>query len=117
MIKKNVLAADIGSHYFAPDIRVDIIINYFYFVGNFLDTMNYRILLFGDFYILGLDWNCGLPSPKCYLYTKLKEHLVHSATCFLGLNKKIIPYSGSNLLDLVIFQITLNFLLIKLNTT
>jgi hypothetical protein len=35
----------IGNHYFAPDVKVDIIKNYFSFLENKLDTINYRMLL------------------------------------------------------------------------
>jgi hypothetical protein len=46
-------------------------------------------------------WNCGLLSPNCHIYTKLKGDLIHSATCFLGLNQRNYPDNGSNLLGLV----------------
>jgi hypothetical protein len=91
----------IGNHYFAPDIKVDIINNYFNFLENTLDTLNYRVLLLGDFNVPGFDWNKGLPSPHCHYYTKMKGDVIHSATCFLGLNQHNHSVSGSNLLDLV----------------
>jgi hypothetical protein len=57
--------------------------------------------LLGDFNAPGFDWNYGLPSPNCHFYTKLKGDVIHSSTCFLGLNQHNYPDSGSNLLDLV----------------
>jgi hypothetical protein len=65
------------------------------------DTLNYRVLLLGDFNVPGFDWNSGLPSPNCHFYTKLKGDVIHSATCFLGLSQLNYSDSGSNLLDLV----------------
>jgi hypothetical protein len=74
-------------------------LNYFNFLDNTVDTLNYRVILVGDFNAPAFDWNCGLPFPNCHLYTKLKD-LIHSATCFLGLNQNNYPKNGSNLLDL-----------------
>lgn len=91
----------IGNHYFAPDIKVDTINNYFKFLENTLDTLNYRVLLLGDFNVPGFDWDKGLPSPHCHFYTKLKGDVIHSATCFLNLNQHNHSVSGGNLLDLV----------------
>jgi hypothetical protein len=91
----------IGNHYFAPDVNVDIIRNYFNFLENTLDTLNYRVLLLGDFSVPGFDWNSGLASLNCHFYTKLKGDVTHSATCFLGLSQHNYSDSGSNLLDLV----------------
>jgi hypothetical protein len=60
--------------------------------------------LLGDTNVPGFDWNYGLPSPNCNFYTKLKGDLIHSATCFLGLNRHSYPDNGSNLLDIVFFS-------------
>jgi hypothetical protein len=57
--------------------------------------------LLGDFNVPGFDWNSGLPSLNCHLYTKLKGDVIHSATCFLGLSQHNYCDSGSNLLELV----------------
>jgi hypothetical protein len=46
---------------------------------------------------------CGLLSPNCQCYTKLKD-LIRSSTCFLGLNQHNYPDNGCNLLDLVFFS-------------
>jgi hypothetical protein len=59
--------------YFTPDIKVDIINKYFNFLENSLDTLNYQVVLLGDFNFPGYDWNNGSPSPNCHFYTKLKE--------------------------------------------
>jgi hypothetical protein len=69
----------IGNHYFAPDIKVDIINNYFNFLENLLDTLNYWVLLLGDFNVPGFDWNNGSPSTNCHFFTKLKGDVIHSA--------------------------------------
>jgi hypothetical protein len=39
----------IGNHYFFPDIKVDIIKNYFRFVENILDVSNDSVILRGNF--------------------------------------------------------------------
>jgi hypothetical protein len=40
----------IANHYLAPDIKVNIIKNYFdIFLNISLDTLNYRVLFFEDF--------------------------------------------------------------------
>jgi hypothetical protein len=91
----------IGNHYFAPDIKVDIINNYFNFLENSLDTLNYWVLLLGDFNVPGFDWNNGSPSPNSHFYTKLKGDVIHSAICYLGLNQHNHSVSGFNLLELV----------------
>jgi hypothetical protein len=52
----------IGNHYFAPDVKVDIIKNYFNCLENILDNLNYRVLLLGDFNVPGFDWNSGFVS-------------------------------------------------------
>lgn len=90
----------ISNHYFAPDIKVDVIDNYFKFLENKLDSLNCRVLLIGDFNVPGFDWDKGLPSPHCHYYTKLKGEAIHSATCLLGLNQHNRPDGGGNLLDL-----------------
>jgi hypothetical protein len=69
----------IGNHYFALDVKVDIIKNYLKFLENILNTLNCRVLLLGDFSVPGYDWNSGLPSPNCHFYTKFKGVVVHSA--------------------------------------
>jgi hypothetical protein len=91
----------IGNHYFSPDMKVDIVKNYSNFLENILDTLNYCVLLLGDFNVPRFGWKYGLPSPNCHFYTKLKGDMIHSATCFLGLNQHNYPDSGSNFLDLV----------------
>ena len=91
----------IGNHYFAPDIKVDIINNYFNFLENILDTLNSRVILLGDFNVPGFDWNKGLPSPHCHYYTKLKGEVIHSAACLLGLIQYNHSVGDRNLLDLV----------------
>jgi hypothetical protein len=107
----------IGNHHFAPNVKVDIIKNYFNFLENILDTLYYRVLLLGDFNVPGFDSNSGLPSLNCHFYTRLKGDVIHSATCFLGLSQHNYSDSGSNLLDLVFFfQILLTLLLIILQT-
>lgn len=85
----------IGNHYFSPD--------WLNFLENLLDTFN-CVLLHGDFNVPGVDWNYGFPSPNCHFYTKLKEDLIHSAICFLGLNQHNYPDSGNTLTDLVFFS-------------
>jgi hypothetical protein len=106
------------NYYFTPHIKADIIKNYLNFLVNRLDTLNYRVILFGHFNAPGFYSNCGLRSPNCYFYTKLKGDLNHSATCFLGLNQYNFPDTGSNLLDIVysLFQILLIFQLVMLNS-
>jgi hypothetical protein len=64
--------------------------------------LNYRVILLGGFNVPGFDWNCGLLSPKCHFYAKLKGDLIHSATCFLDLNQDNYSDNGSNLRDPVI---------------
>jgi hypothetical protein len=91
----------IDNHYFAPDTKVGIINNYFSFSENSLDTLNYRVLLLGDFNAPGFDWNIGSPSQNCHFYTKLKGDAIHSTICYLSLNQQNHPVKGSNLLDLV----------------
>jgi hypothetical protein len=91
----------IGNHYFAPDIKVDLINNYLNFLGNVLDTLNYRVFLLGDFNVPGFSWDKGMPAPHCHYYTKLKGEAIHSATCFLGLSQYNHSVGNSNLLDLV----------------
>jgi hypothetical protein len=105
----------VGNHYFAPDIKVDIINNYFYFLEKSLDILNYRVLLFGDFNVPSFDWNNGSPSPNCHFYTKLKEDVIHSAISYLGLNQHNYSVSGLNLLDLVFFFFFSNFVDISLD--
>jgi hypothetical protein len=56
----------IGSHYFPPDVKADIVKNYFNFLENILDALNYRVLLLGDFNVPDFDWNSGLPSPDTF---------------------------------------------------
>jgi hypothetical protein len=99
-----------------PDIKVGIIKNYLNFLENRLDTLNYRAILLGDFSAPGFDWNCCLLPQNCHFSTKLKGDLIYSAICFLGLNQNNYPDNGSNLPDLVFFQILLIFRLIMLNT-
>jgi hypothetical protein len=77
------------------------------FLENKLGTKNYRVHLLGDFYVPGSDWNCGLRSPNCHFYAKLID-LIHSATCFHGLNQHNYPDNDCNLLDLGFF-FTSNF--------
>jgi hypothetical protein len=56
--------------------------------------------LFGDLNIPGFDWKYSLPSGNCHFCTKLTGGVIHSITCFLGLNQHNYPDSGCNLLDL-----------------
>jgi hypothetical protein len=51
----------ISNHYFSPDVKIDIK-NYFNFLENILDNLNYHVLLLVGFNAHGFDWNCGLPS-------------------------------------------------------
>ncbi|PNF19791.1 hypothetical protein B7P43_G14658 [Cryptotermes secundus] len=104
----------IGNHYFAPDIKVDIINNYFNFLENSLDTLNYRVLLLGDFNVPGYDWDNGFPSPTSHFYTKLRGDVIYSAVCYLGFSQYNHPVNGLNLLDLV-FSNFGNFSLISVD--
>jgi hypothetical protein len=49
--------------------RLTLRINYFNFLENILDILNYCGILLEDFNIPGFDWNYGLPSPNCHFYT------------------------------------------------
>jgi hypothetical protein len=91
----------VGDDCFAPDTKVDIINNFFNFLENSLDTLNYRVLFLGDFNVPCFDWNNDSPSPNCHFYTKLKGDAIHSAIFYLALNQQNHPVKGSNLLDLV----------------
>jgi hypothetical protein len=48
-------------------------------------------------------WNYGLHSLRCGFCTKLEGHIIHSATCLLGLNQHTYVHSDRNLLELVFF--------------
>jgi hypothetical protein len=91
----------IGNYYFSPDIKVDIINNYFNFLENLLDTLNYRVLLLGDFNVPGFDRNNASPSPNCHFYTKLKGNVINSAIFYLGLNEHNHPVNEFTFLDFV----------------
>jgi hypothetical protein len=52
---QNGLSLLVGSHYFSPDTKVDIILQYYSFLENNLDTQNHNGVLVGDFNIPNFD--------------------------------------------------------------
>jgi hypothetical protein len=90
-----------GNHYFAPDTSPNKILNYFSFLENKLDTMNYQVILMGDFNTPGFDWKCRLPLPNCYYYSTLKGEAIYTSTCLVRLTQSIEINHNNNLLDLV----------------
>jgi hypothetical protein len=96
----------IGNNYFSPDVKADIICEYFSHLENKFDTTHYRVILLGDFNIPGFDWESGLPREHCKIYSKLRGDAIYTSTCFLGLGQRVdADYSG-NMLDLVFSNIT-----------
>jgi hypothetical protein len=96
----------IGNHYFSPDLKPDIICEFFSHLENKLDTTNYRVILLGDFNVPGFDWERGLPCEYCQFYSKLRGDAIHASTCFLGLGECVDADHSSNILDLVFSNIT-----------
>jgi hypothetical protein len=72
IITHNDLNLRIGNHYFSPDLKPDIICEYFSHLEKKLDTTNYRVILLGDLNVPGFDWESGLPSENCQFYSKLR---------------------------------------------
>jgi hypothetical protein len=73
----------IGNHNFPPDALPTTIVNYFSFLESKLDTINYGIILLGDFNTPSFNWECRLPLPKCCYYSTLNRDALYTSTCFL----------------------------------
>jgi hypothetical protein len=78
----------IGNNYFSPDVKPDIICEYFSHLENKLDSTNYRVILLGDFDVPGFDWEGGLPRENCQFYSKVRGDAIYTSTCFLGLGQR-----------------------------
>jgi hypothetical protein len=91
----------IGNHYFPPDTKPEIIINYFCSLEDRLDTKNFRVVMVGDFSTPGFDWNRGLSDPDSHYYSKLRGDAIYTSTCLLSLHQCIDTVGSSNMLDLV----------------
>jgi hypothetical protein len=49
----------IDNHYFSPDTKPEVMINYFHHLENSLNT-NTRVILLGDFNAPGFNWESGM---------------------------------------------------------
>jgi hypothetical protein len=95
---KNSCSLLIGNHYFTPDIKSDVISNYFCSLEKTLILKITSVLVVVDFNAPNLDWGRGLPQPNCYFYSKLKGGAIYTLTCLLGLTQCLLT---DNSLDLV----------------
>jgi hypothetical protein len=75
----------IGNHYFSPDAKPEVLNNYFHFLEEKLDTINFRIVMVGDFNVPGFDWSHGLSVPDWHYYYKLRGDVIYTSTCLLNL--------------------------------
>jgi hypothetical protein len=90
----------IGNHYyFSLDAKTEVLTNYFHFLEDKLDTINFRVVMMGDFNTPGFDWYRGLSVPDCHYYSKLRGHAIYTSTCLL-----ILPRRNS--VDLTWFSLT-----------
>jgi hypothetical protein len=76
----------IGNHYFPPDIKPEIIGNYFRFSENKLNTYNFIVIMVGDFITPGFDLKRDLSLPKPHYYSKLKGGKIYTSTRLLILS-------------------------------
>jgi hypothetical protein len=94
----------IGNHYFLPHVNAHISRSYFHSFRKYVSTLNYHVILIGDFNVLGLAWNCSLPFCNSHHYIKEKD-VSHSATCFLYLNQhNNLPLELKNVSDFKVFK-------------
>jgi hypothetical protein len=84
-----------------PDTRAEVIVNYFRFLEDKLDTHNFRVVMVGDFNTTGFEWNHGLSVPDCHYYSKLKGDAVYTSTCLLNMHQCIDAVGINNFLDLI----------------
>jgi hypothetical protein len=91
----------IGNHYFSPDTKTEIIIQYFHHLEMSLDTQNSRVILLGDFNAPGFNWDKGTPLSTCNYYSKLKGEAIFTSTCLLDLRQCVEATDSRNMLDLV----------------
>jgi hypothetical protein len=96
-----VLTLLIGNHYFPLDTKPEIIVNYFGFLENKLDTYNFLVVIVGDLRTPGFDRKCGLYLPYSHYYSKLKVDAIYTSSCLLNLSQCIDTAGSSNLLDLI----------------
>jgi hypothetical protein len=62
----DVLNLLIGNHYFPPDTKPEIIVNYVNFLENKPDTHNFHVIMVGGFNIFGFDWKRGVSLPNSH---------------------------------------------------
>jgi hypothetical protein len=96
----------IGNHYFPPDTKPEVIIDYLRHPENTLDTNKTRIILLGDFNAPGFNWESGTPLSKCHYYSKLKGDAIYTSTCLLGPRQCAEAIDSLNMLDLVFANFT-----------
>jgi hypothetical protein len=73
----------IGNHYFSPDLKPDIICEYFSHLENKLDTTKCCVILLCDSNVPGFDWESDLPRENCQFYSKLRGDAIYNSTFFL----------------------------------
>jgi hypothetical protein len=94
----------IGNHYFPPDTKPEVIINYFRSLENKLGTPNFRVTMVGDFNKPGFDWSHSQSLLGCHYYSKLKGDAIYSFTCLLNLHLCIDADDRTNLLELIFYN-------------
>jgi hypothetical protein len=93
-----------------------LIVNYFCFLENKLDTYNFRVNMVRDFNTSGFDWKYGMFLPNSLYYSKLKGDGFTHSRAFLSLARALILSAAviyltdffSNLCDLCIATVTLD---------
>jgi hypothetical protein len=59
--------------------------NYLHSLERNLNAYQYRVIILGDFNTPHDEWINGTPLSNSYYYNKIKENLIQTATCLLGL--------------------------------